>query len=380
MYLILMRNSVSINIWIIACCWLAVNVFLYATMGTKYAIDTTRFDTEAAAWLKGQFEPSYHFWYAGYIFILAISKLFFQSIYPSIVFQCALSLCATVSFYKGLSRILKNESIACIAALLTILYMPVQQWNLCLLTESVFISLVLLFIRAYSIEKDKTKWICMFLISLTAASVRPNGGMLLITCLVFFLVTYSNEKNKKLIYAISLLFSIVFFLILNYSTEVFYQFLFNSFEKGEIICGYSGWVVSVKNTSISNSSAGSITKITQLFLAHPLEITQLGLYRFAALWSDVRLYYSTLHNLFTALFLSIAYISAIIGFIQYRNTYAGLAKITLLYAGGNSLLIMITYADWDGRFLAPLLPVVFIWSALGIYYSIHFLKCNNTFD
>lgn len=363
------------HIIILILCWFLVNGFLLYVLGIKYAIDTTRFEAEANAWLNGSFEPSYRFWYSGYIAILALSKSSFNSIYPSIIFQYILALVSTVLFYKGLTKLTKNEQAAFYTTLLTIFFTRIQLWNTCLLTESIFISLILLFVWAYSIEKKTIKWFMMIFIVVLAATVRPNGGILLFNCSgVYAIQCIQQEKRFPTFFAIGIA---IVLLILHFSTETFYLFLLDSFNKGEIICGYTHWTSSHETYIVNNSSSGSLTKIIDLISSNPIKSAQLFLSRFIALWSDVRPYYKLGHNLFLGIYLFIAYTTAIIGFIQYRKEFSVLALGTILYCGMNSALVMITYADWDGRFLAPLLPIVFIWSGLGIYFSIQFLKRKN---
>jgi hypothetical protein len=364
------------HLFILLSCWLLINGFLLYSLGIKYAIDTTRFNAEANAWLNGQFEPSYRLWYSGYIAILFICKSIFHSIYPSIAFQYLLSLIATVLFYQGLCKLLKNNTATFFSTLLLICYLPIQQWNTCLLTESIFISLILLFVRAFSIEKKSHKWLILILISILAATVRPNGGILFFTCMSVYGIQFI-QQDKKISILFTMIIAIALFLLHSF-TDTFYQFLLDSFNKGEIICGYNHWTSPYKTNIQNDHSSGSIIKILELFFANPIKSMQLFASRFFALWSDMRSYYSLSHNLFIGLYLIIAYAAAIIGFIQYRKVFTELASATLLYCGINSLLIMITYADWDGRFLAPLLPMVFIWSGLGIYFSIQFLKRKNT--
>jgi hypothetical protein len=314
--------------------------------------------------------------HSGYIGVLVTSKSIFHSIYPSIVFQYILSITSTFLFYKGLSKLLKNEQAAFYTALLILCYIPIQQWNTCLLTESIFISLILLFIWAYSIEKTSHRWLMLILICMLAATVRPNGGILFITCFGVYGIQ-SLLQDKKLPVFLYIGIALVF-LILHFYTDTFYHFLLDSFNKGEIICGYDHWSSPHKTHIQNNSPSGSITKILHLISSNPLKSTQLFVGRFVALWIDIRTYYSFSHNLFIGIYLLIAYATAIMGFIQYRNVFTELVLITLLYCGMNSVLVMVTYADWDGRFLAPLLPVIFIWSGLGIYFSIQFLKRKNT--
>lgn len=362
-----MHSPIKKHLFILTSSWLIVNILVYLSLGVKYAIDTTRFHSEASAWIAGRFEFSYHFWYSGYIAILALCNVFFHSIYPSIIIQCGLSLISILLFYKGLCRLLKAESTAFIAALFVILYIPIQQWNVCLLTESFYISSILLFVWAYSIENNHTKWIILLSIAFLATTLRPNGGILLITAFVLLAKQFITIENRKYIYGTGLFVAIGLFFLLNNTTRIFYQFLMDSFNKGEVICGYSGWIIAIETKIEVTDSKGSIIKILELLISHPWQCIQLGIYRFIALWADVRMYYSTTHNTYIVLMLLPTYVFSCIGMFHYKKIHSGLFLITLLYAGLNSLLVVITYADWDGRFLAPLLPVLFIWSALGIH-------------
>ena len=371
------HNPNKKHLFILTGSWLTVNLLAYVTLGIKYATDTIRFDTEASAWINGTFEFSYHFWYSGYIAILALCKLCFHSIYPSIAIQCGVSFISILLFYKGVNRISKDSTTALIAALLVIIYIPIQQWNICLLTESFYISSILLFVWTYSLENSKLKWTSMLIIAIAATTIRPNGGIVLITAFVLLAKQFIVTENRKYIYGTGILAMLGLLVLLNNTTSIFYHFLIDSFKKGEVICGYSGWTIPIETTIEANDSKGSITKIIQLFFLHPLESIQLGIYRFIALWADVRMYYSNIHNTFIVLLLLSTYLFAGIGVYKYRKIYSGLFLLTLVYTGLNSVLIMITYADWDGRFLVPLLPVVFIWSALGIRHVYKLKYTNN---
>ena len=375
-YITFVYMRINKHILILFICWFLINGFLFYFLGIKYAIDTTRFEAEATAWLNGQLEPSYRLWYSGYIAVLVVCKSIFHSIYPSIIFQYLLSFVSILLFYKGLCKLLKNEQPAFFTSLLVLCYIPIQQWNTCLLTESIFISLILLFVWAFSIEKTTQKWLMLILISVLATTVRPNGGILLISCFTLYgIQTIQQDKTFPVFFSIGIAIAL---LILHIFTDTFYQFLLDSFNKSEVICGYDHWTSPGKTHIPNDDSTGSITKILDLISSNPVKSLQLFVSRFVALWSDLRIYYSLSHNIYIGFYLLIAYAAAIIGFNQYRKAFAELAWMTLLYCGMNSLLVMITYADWDGRFLAPLLPLIFIWSGLGIYFSIQFLKRKNT--
>lgn len=350
--------------------WILINTAIYIYTGAKYAIDTTRFDDEASAWLNGHIELSYHFWYTGYILILALSKLFSGSIFYSIPFQCIISLIASIFFFHGLQRIFKKTSVAFFSTLALILYFPVQIWNMYLLTESIYISMILFFIWAYSFSNKAKKWKYMIIVAFISSLIRPNGGLLIITILIAYLYelwkTDKQKAKQRILFALTISIPCIMAL-LNYTTDVYLQFIVQSFKNGEIICGYSGWTIPIKYNSNEFIHNNSILAIIKLISGYPIEYLQLSCYRFIALWTDIRPYYSIHHNIYILLCMGLFYAFALIGIRKYKKEYSGLFILTISYAGLNSLLVMTSYADWDGRFLAPLLPVIFIWTGLGIY-------------
>jgi hypothetical protein len=80
--------------------------------------------------------------------------------------------------------------------------------------------------------------------------------------------------------------------------------------------------------------------------------------------AHVKPYYSFLHNAFIVCFLLPVYFFAIRG---VRHILENKMRVLLfVFIGFQVVTVSLTSENWDGRFLLPVLPWVFIVSALGI--------------
>ncbi|MDX9750667.1 MAG: hypothetical protein RBT71_06265 [Flavobacteriales bacterium] len=85
--------------------------------------------------------------------------------------------------------------------------------------------------------------------------------------------------------------------------------------------------------------------------------------RAVALFNPMRPWFSHTHNLMVAPLL-LLYPVALRGLWRTRGSAMGRTCLAVL--AWNAMLVALTYAEWGGRFLAPLLPVVVLCAALGM--------------
>jgi hypothetical protein len=81
-------------------------------------------------------------------------------------------------------------------------------------------------------------------------------------------------------------------------------------------------------------------------------------------FAHVRPFYSTAHNALIALWLAPVYALAAWGFWKFRRH--PLAIWLLIAIATQTLIVALTHADWDGRYLAHVLPLVYPFAACGI--------------
>ena len=102
-----------------------------------------------------------------------------------------------------------------------------------------------------------------------------------------------------------------------------------------------------------------------LFVAgNPLYFLKLFSCKVLLFLTGIRPYFSLIHNIGVASFLLASYAWGIYGI---RHIYSDFLKLLVLcFFASQVLMVGCTSVNWDGRFLLPGLPFVFIVSAIGI--------------
>ena len=99
-------------------------------------------------------------------------------------------------------------------------------------------------------------------------------------------------------------------------------------------------------------------------LRHPLETVHLAITRVATELIRARPFYPTLPNGILLAYLLPLYIFALLSFIRLRDK--PLAYLLGAVVSGHLLIVAVTFADWSGRFLVYILPLIFVFSACTI--------------
>ena len=85
------------------------------------------------------------------------------------------------------------------------------------------------------------------------------------------------------------------------------------------------------------------------------------------LFSHIRPYYTNFHNALSLAFLIPAYFFATLGLPWASPDQRRLRVLLLSTLVCQALITSVTFTDWDGRFLIPLLYVVFLYAAIGLW-------------
>lgn len=96
----------------------------------------------------------------------------------------------------------------------------------------------------------------------------------------------------------------------------------------------------------------------------PIKVLQLGLTRLMVEFVHVRSVYSFAHNFVVSLYLLPCYALALLGVVQVaKNSVSLLISLVILV---HCAITMLTFPDWDGRFLLYILPLIGIFSGIGL--------------
>jgi hypothetical protein len=329
--------------------WFAVQVFWFSYKGIQIVHDSQRFMNESLAWHNGHFEYSFKYWYSIYIAILTLVFLLTHSFLGVIFLQLLLSIFSLLYFYKALQTY-TSVRYALIGVSFLILYLPIQQWNWYVLTESFYFSFLVLCCAAFLLNKRRLVLLCLFMVM----GIRPTGFTLLLALLVAWYDGHAVSNQKKyftLGLTIPVLLVLVYFM--NTHTLAFVQFLKASFSLGEVICGSPLWSV---NTTYSYTSKhySLFYELYMIVVQYWQTFIPLFVLKILVLLTDVRPYYHWFHNVFILLFL-IPFYSMLI--YRFRiQTWNVIRLVAIVFVILNATIVGMTYVDWDGRFLVPLFP------------------------
>ncbi len=352
--------------------WFVTQIVWYSYTGGIFLREEAIVYTNIANRIsQSDFAISTHFWlYAGYIAPLVLLKLLGLSFGWMYLFQLALSLGALWAFYKILQHLGLSPKILFIGSLLYATCPFVQSWNVYLYTDAWFshgVVILLYFLVCVKSASSRSFLIIAGLLLFLSFS-RPLGFLLNPIAISFYLFV-GGKKNISQI-AI-LLFGFVILTIgvvyfMKTGTDFYYT---NHNLEQNIICGLKS------NLNQYETIPYETGMNPYLYLLKNPELT-IRLFAgrlFKSLWMT-RPYFSKSHNLFIIMSMLLYYLPAIIGllfsFTKGKYRYYPFAISILILLVPNMLLC----ADWHNRFMAPILPFILIFSALGLQTAREMLK------
>ena len=338
--------------------WLVVQSALFFTVGVEFSFEGDKYINDAYRLLNEHSLNTNRLFYSIYSVIISISIKLGLGLYGVVVFQLILNGMATFILYKFSLSVYNNYLSSVITTLIFILSFQIQQWNLFLFTESIFIScsIFLYYFVNRLILGNNRDYIALSIVLFMIAFIRPTGIFYSISTSVL-LVSMIIKKgfSIKMLQPISI---IAFIIIANI---VFNYFNLNNYYS---LSSENKWVIGGYDSLFVDSSPNyTLSKIKLFFL------------RFIYYFSSWRPYFSFTHNLLTLITLIPIYILSFIGIKNHKNSVITqfLLVSILLFAS----FAMIIFINWQGRFLAVILPAFIILAGYGIDYII---EKRKTYD
>jgi hypothetical protein len=347
-------------------CWAIVQFALLYHYGIITNNEAVKYTREAHNVLAGKnFSEQKYIFYSTYIYIHTLFiKLGFETV-GVYIFQLLVNFIATYLFYKTALHIYRNKSTAFIAALLLIICIPFQYWTICLYTESLFCSLVIIFIYClFGMNKSTSaKYSCAALFLLLLIFSRPTGIFFIPVIAITGL--YKLLKEKRIIVAVSGMCLLIagFIFLLNYemNSAVSYNFI-KPFLEHNVICDVP------LSTSINQQNIyGTGINAVMLYIKNnPSDFLHLCALRFISFWSLTRPFYTDVHNWMLRIFFYPLYVFAIIGLIKQWKIKPVLLVFCLSVIAIFTLSVMLTCDEWSSRFIMPVIPIIIFLAASAI--------------
>ncbi|RSK30173.1 hypothetical protein [Hymenobacter metallilatus] len=353
--------------WLLLGVWLLVQAsLLWQHHGPRYVNDSGRYlayGTRIAQ--EWHFERDHNLRYVGYPLFISLWLKLGAGWWGIVLGQMAVSGLAARAFYRTLRRLTPHAPDWRPAALATaalVCWRDAQQFNVYILTESLFASLTVLALWALVRARrgPAGRWVVFGVLVLLAGIVRPNGfvvaGAAVLAGLARLRQLPGRQAYRRALLAGTLL-APLWWWVLNKLLLTFT--LVETYLRGEIIYGYTPWVVEpTEPLQLPPPGLAPVLRLGYFIVANPVYWLKLAVLKGLLFFSYVKTYYSWSHILLIVLFIYPCYWLAGRGLRT-----AGVWLPARVFLGGvvllQGLVVMLTVEDWDVRFLLPVLPCVF---------------------
>ncbi|HYE87911.1 MAG TPA: glycosyltransferase family 39 protein [Vicinamibacterales bacterium] len=344
-----------------------LNFALIAINGERHGGDTPLYLDGAARLLDGRplidREPSY----TGYIAVVAAAQAIGIGTFGVVVLQVTLgAVAAAVVFAIGAA--LAGRVAGAVAVLLLSLDVDTNRWHQFVLADSVYTSLFVIGVwltHRSAVARNVEPIVSAGAVMVGAALVRPEGWFLLPAAAAYVIVTRIPSNRHRFAAAAALAggaLAVVAVLAPRYQGNMQAVGPADMLQRGQTIWDFEGWRVAMPAADAPNGDqAGSAIGYA---LRHPFSTLKLMIARVAVHFAHVRPFYSTAHNVVIVLWLLPVYAATV-----FAITHLGTAPLALWLVAAiasQTVVVALTHAEWDGRYLAHVLPLVYIFVGAAI--------------
>ncbi|MEM7550431.1 MAG: hypothetical protein AAF363_12185 [Bacteroidota bacterium] len=333
----------------------------------RTSVDSELYISGAEVLLKGEFPKGRELFYISYMAVLAV--ITFIGFTPDVVIYIHFIAAVIAIFctYQLARKLTENSFIALSAPLLYILWFKFQQWNLIVYTDALFSHMVVISIYALTQSKKPSSKAGAYVLILFTSFLRPTGLGLLFSVILYELSENlrANSFSSKQKIEVSMLSIGLLLISLNYILKDFIDSFINSYQAAEIIYPKIKLIIEKPEfLHIPEKNKQPLMRLMLFILYNPLYFFKISLVKGLLFLGHIKPYYSLMHNIFIGAFLYPLYFLALKGYLFMKN--GSLKTLLISFIMFQLLIVSFTSENWDGRFLLPILPLIFILAANGI--------------
>lgn len=357
----------KIRIFILLILWMIIQGIAYFHFGIRMAVDSERYIQNANLLVHGNWPEGAETLYFTYGLIIAALQLIGLSATWIVLIQIILSAIALVGIYRIVQR-LDNKGLApFLAGMLYLLWFKFQQWNLIVYTDSLFTSAVIISVWLLLIANSNRSYIVAFVVIILTALIRPPGIGFLIAILIYLLYDRLTFKTGKTWVSVTILVLCFGFSLIGVNAVLrdFVPSFFQSYGHAELIYpGISLGIEPPEHLNFPDAHQEPLLQMLIFILKNPYYMIKISFAKGLLFLGHIKPYYSLYHNLLIGFYLYPIYLLAIVGAsVIYKRR---LFFFIVIFIGLNILAVSLTSENWDGRFLLPVLPWIFVMASIGI--------------
>lgn len=339
-----------------------VSVVLWQAFGVRNANDTGFFLSGAETLRAGHWPHDSQASYLGYIAFVAIFQVLGLSAGWIVFAQWLISASVVVAIFD-LGRRVASPTAGSIAATMYALNVDVTRFTFYVLSDSLFASVLLLTLYAvYRAAADSRPWFAAAIGGCLAVALIRTNGWLMLPVLVEWLIrsrpnTPTNRWRVRLAFGICYLVCVAAGFSRVGAGNVGYELL----RSGRVIwLDPESWITMPDAGELQSGLPPAVAYA----LSHPLASLDLMSRRVIVEVTHTRRFYSRAHNTIAGVTVWCLYVLAAIGCWLHRHST--ISVVTILLVGVQLGIVAMTAADWDGRFIIAVLPLVTVWSGIGL--------------
>jgi hypothetical protein len=146
-------------------------------------------------------------------------------------------------------------------------------------------------------------------------------------------------------------------------------------RRGQTIWAFDGWRIEMPPDAVFNDGHPAPADAIVYAWRHPASTVTLMAARVAVHFAHVRPYFSAAHNAFVVVWLAPVYVLAAWGFWRWRRHPLSLWCLAVIAT--QTAIVALTHADWDGRYLAHVLPLMYPFAGAALAVTIARLRSGR---
>lgn len=343
--------------------------------GIKYWLDSDRYLLGAERVLSGDGLEGREFQFLGYILIIAFLKLFSLPDAAIVILQLGLAGFAAFALYDTVKSGSQSKLAGLFAVALFLCNPFIVKWHLYILTESVYTSMVILFLwRLVKMVKTPGIKNIIFasIILLITMFVRPNGWILIPVFLGFLIHTFSLNKYLKISLIALSFFAFVMTMgaVNTFRDSIQITTPVDNLQSGITVWGHPELNLEMpQSENLENDDwVGGLAYV----IRYPLASIKLGFVRVGYTLMHIRPYHSIAYKLRVLFWILPAYLLSLFALKYIRRKPEVFAGLLIILA--HLFVVAVSYAEHDSRFDIYILPIFYMLSAIGLSDLIARLK------
>ena len=364
------------HILILSLLFILVHCLLGWHYGIRVFFDSAAY-IEAADYViaTGNLQDIHHLYYTVPIFIMAGIRLLFPGdILPILLFQCALSLLATIALYKSSEKVFNSPVAGLMSGTIFLLWLDNIHWNITTMTESISCSVYCFALYALTNWRGRLKDVLtLTLLLVLVFFCRPTGVVIIISSFVFLIAYFWNSLAERRRLLISIAAVGIVAIVFSADRMLDHWNFTEQYMKGNIITFadivkdgplfHESLTIDPPPSKIFSTSKSPIGRIASFIYDNPIYFLKTASLKVFYLTAFVRPYYSWPHNVYLVVWLLVVYVLFVIGWRSTTNLPIKLFALSAIIL--NCGLIGISSVDWDNRFYIPMEPGIVLLAGGG---------------